>query len=100
MKGTTMPAYVIANVDVHDPARYDEYRRGVPDSIAAHGGRYLARGGECQVMEGAWQPRRLVIVEFPTAAAARGWWESPEYASLKALRQATTNTELVILEGL
>jgi uncharacterized protein (DUF1330 family) len=95
-----MPAYVIANVDVHDPNRYEEYRRQVPDSIAAHGGRYLARGGECHVMEGAWQPRRLVIVEFPTAAAARGWWESPEYASLKALRQATANTELVILEGL
>ena len=95
-----MPAYVIANVDVKDPMRYEEYRRIVPDSIAAHGGRYLARGGECQVLEGAWQPKRLVIVEFPSVAAARGWWDSPEYAALKALRQATTNTELVISEGL
>jgi uncharacterized protein (DUF1330 family) len=95
-----MPAYIIANVDVTDPHRYEDYRRAVPDTIAAHGGRYLARGGATEVLEGDWSPRRLVILEFPTAEQAKAWWSSGDYADLKALRQATTKSQLVIVEGL
>jgi uncharacterized protein (DUF1330 family) len=94
-----MPAYVIANVEVTDPARYEDYKRMVPPTIAAFGGRFLARGGAVDVLEGAWTPRRLVIVEFPSLAQARAWWESAEYGPAKALRQATATSDLVIVEG-
>src|SRR5262245_55771284 len=95
-----MPAYVIASVDISDPARYEEYRRLVPPTIAAYGGRYVARGGKVDVLEGEWSPHRLVIVEFPSAARAREWWSSTLYGPVKAIRQACADTELVIVEGL
>lgn len=94
-----MPAYVIANVDVKDPVRYDEYRRMVLPTITKYGGRFLARGGKVDSLEGPWQPNRLVIVEFPSAERARAWWNSPEYAPAKALRQATSEGSLIVIEG-
>ena len=94
-----MPAYVIANVEVSDPVRYEEYKRLVPSTIAAYGGRYLARGGLAQVLEGEWKPKRLVIVEFPTAAQARAWWDSAEYAPVRSVRRACARAELVLVEG-
>jgi uncharacterized protein (DUF1330 family) len=94
-----MPAFVIANVTVTDPERYEEYKRLVPESIAAHGGKYLARGGGVQVLEGSWEPRRLVILEFPTAEQARAWWNSSAYAPAKAIRRATAQADLVLVEG-
>ena len=95
-----MPAYVIANVEVSDPIRYEEYKRLVPSTIAAYGGRYLARGGPAQVLEGEWKPKRLVIVEFETAAQARAWWDSAEYAPVRSVRRACARAELVLVEGL
>jgi len=95
-----MPAYVVVNLRVLDPVRYEEYKRQAPASIAAYGGRYLARGGAVSVLEGTWQPSRFVILEFPDAARARAWWDSKEYAAPKALRQATAQTDLFIVEGL
>jgi uncharacterized protein (DUF1330 family) len=94
-----MPAYVLANVDVTDPVRYEEYKRLVPLSIAKYGGRFIARGGEVEVLEGTWIPKRVVIVEFPSIERARQWWASPEYAPAKALRQATSTGDLVVIEG-
>lgn len=95
-----MPAYVIADVDVEDPVRYEDYKRLVPLSISKYGGRFLARGGEVQTLEGEWAPGRFVIVEFPSLAQARQWWDSPEYAPAKALRQATSTGSLILVEGL
>lgn len=95
-----MPAYVVVNVTVTDPVPYETYRQLVPPTIAAYGGRYLARGGNVDVREGDWKPNRFVILEFPDAAAARAWWESDEYAAAKALRQTCADTQLVITEGL
>jgi uncharacterized protein (DUF1330 family) len=95
-----MPAYVVVNVDVKDPVRYKDYIAMAPPSIAQYGGRYIARGGPVDVMEGDWTPKRFVILEFPSVARAKEWWDSPEYAAAKALRQATAETELVITEGL
>jgi uncharacterized protein (DUF1330 family) len=95
-----MPAYLIANVDVKDPDRYDAYRQDVPASIERFGGRYLARGGTADVLEGTWPVKRLVIVEFPSRERAMAWWSSDDYASLKALRQATADSQLVIVDGL
>jgi uncharacterized protein (DUF1330 family) len=94
-----MSAYVLVHVDVTHPVEYEEYKKISGTSIAAHGGRFLVRGGRTQVLEGNWQPKRLVIVEFPSVEQARTWWESPEYAPAKAKRQATANSELVIIEG-
>jgi uncharacterized protein (DUF1330 family) len=94
-----MSAYVIAHVDVTDPIEYQEYIRMSPASIKAYGGRFLARGGETQVLEGDWQPKRLVILEFPSVTQARMWWESAEYAPAKAKRNATSTSELILIDG-
>ena len=94
-----MPAYVVVEVEVKDGKTYERYKLLAPPAIAAYGGRYLARGGATEVLEGSWNPPRLVILEFPTAERARAWWNSPEYAEAKALRQACTNTDMVVLEG-
>ena len=94
-----MPAYVIAHIDVKDPVRYQDYIKMSPVSIAQYGGRFIARGGKTDVLEGDWHPKRLVLLEFPSAEQARRWWESEEYAPAKALRQATSVGELVIIDG-
>jgi uncharacterized protein (DUF1330 family) len=95
-----MPAYVIVNITVRDPARYEEYKRLATPTVTAYGGRYVARGGQVEVREGGWMPTRLVILEFPTVERARAWWDSPEYAPAKAVRQSCAETQLVITEGL
>jgi uncharacterized protein (DUF1330 family) len=95
-----MPAYVIADVEVLDAAGYEEYRQQVPATIAAFGGRYLARGGATEVLEGSWSPKRCVILEFPDMERFRGWWDSPEYVPLRRLRERTTRSHLVVTQGL
>ena len=95
-----MAAYVIVQVDVKDPVRYDDYKRMVPASFQNYGGRFLVRGGKTHTMEGDWAPKRFVIVEFPSVEQAKAWWASPEYAEAKALRQATSESQLIIAEGL
>ena len=95
-----MPAYVIADIDVIDPIRYEDYKRLSPLSITKYGGRFLARGGEVQTLEGAWTPGRLVVIEFPSLARAHEWWASAEYAPARALRQATSKGSLVVIDGL
>lgn len=94
-----MAAYVIADVDVRDPVRYEDYRKMVLPTITAYGGRFLARGGTVDTLEGPWRPKRLVIVEFPSVERAKAWWGSPEYAEARALRQATSHGSLIVIEG-
>jgi uncharacterized protein (DUF1330 family) len=94
-----MPAYVIVDIDVHDPERYREYAARAPATIERYGGRYLARGGAVDVREGDWQPGRLVLVEFPDAEAARRWHESEEYRPLRELREQASSARLVVTEG-
>lgn len=95
-----MPAYVVVQIEVEDPKLYEEYKKLAPPAIAAYGGRYLARGGRTEILEGSWSPMRLVILEFPSLARAREWWASPEYAPAKALRQSCARAEMIVLEGL
>ncbi len=83
-----MAAYLIADVEVHDPEVYAEYRRQVLPLVEQHGGRFIVRGGRHQVLEGEWRPQRVVIIEFPDMAALEGWYRSPDYTRLIALRQA------------
>jgi uncharacterized protein (DUF1330 family) len=94
-----MPAYIVADIDVHDPARYEQYKQLAPASIEAHGGRYLVRGGNVKVLEGDWQLKRFVILEFPSVADAQRWWDSADYAPAKRLRQETTTTSMILVEG-
>ena len=95
-----MAAYLISNIEVTDAATYEEYKKGVAATIAAYGGRSLARpGATMEVLEGDWVPKRLVILEFPSVERANAWYDSPEYAPAKALRQATSTADLIIVEG-
>ena len=95
-----MAAYVLANIEVTDPAAYEDYRKGVLATITKYGGRFIARGGAVQHLEGAFVPKRVVIVEFPSMAAAKTWYASPEYAPLLALRQRTSKGDLFAVEGI
>ena len=94
-----MAAYCIANIEVTDPGLYEDYRKGVAATIAAHGGRFLARGGAAEALEGAYPVRRVVILEFPTMAALKAWYASPEYAPLLALRKRASRGDLFVVEG-
>jgi uncharacterized protein (DUF1330 family) len=94
-----MAAYIIVQVDVKDPVRYEDYKRMVPGSLAKYGGRFIVRGGRTETLEGSWAPKRFVMLEFPDVERARAWWACPEYADAKALRQATSSTEMIVVEG-
>ncbi len=95
-----MPAYVIADIEITNPKEYEAYRAMVPPTIAAFGGRFIARGGKVEALEGDWHPTRLIILESPDAATARRWYDSPEYAAAKRVRQAHSRGSLVLVEGL
>ena len=94
-----MPAYIVVEVEVEDPVRYEDYKKMVPPSLSAYGGRFLVRGGKVENLEGDWSPKRFVMVEFPSVEQAKTWWSSPEYADAKALRQATAKTQMIVVEG-
>ena len=94
-----MAAYVIANVNVQDAARFEEYRRQVPATIAKHGGRFLVRGGRVERVEGTWSPARLVVLEFASMEQARRWYDSEEYREPRALRTKCAMTDVVFVEG-
>jgi uncharacterized protein (DUF1330 family) len=94
-----MKAYIIADIEMKDPVAYEAYRRDVPAMIAAYGGRYLVRGGATRVLEGDWQPRRMVILEFPSMQQAEAFYGSAEYEALKAIRINASDSRLVVVEG-
>lgn len=94
-----MRTYVVVEMDVTDPVRIEEYRRLAGASVAAHGGRFVVRGGHAEALEGGWDPRRIVIIEFPDAARARGWWSSPDYAAARVIRDQSASTRMILVEG-
>ncbi|HTO84651.1 MAG TPA: DUF1330 domain-containing protein [Methylomirabilota bacterium] len=94
-----MPAYLIADVEVRDQEVYAEYRRQVLPLVQKHGGRFVIRGGKHEVLEGDWQPARLVVIEFPEMATLQAWYRSPEYTALIKLRQGVSRGSLVAVEG-
>ena len=95
-----MSAYVIFDVDIHDPAKYQEFMAGVKPALEAAGCKYLARGGAHKVYEGDWEPRRIVLLEFPDVAAWEEFYNGPTYRNLKAIRDACSEARMVIVEGL
>ena len=95
-----MSAYVIVDIEVRDPQRYERYKQLAPPAIAAYGGKYIARGGKVTVLEGNWDPKRCVILEFPSAAKAVEWWHSPEYTEARKIRQECSTANMIVVEGL
>jgi uncharacterized protein (DUF1330 family) len=94
-----MSAYVVVEITIHDPATYEQYKQLAPSSIAKYGGRYAVRGGKTEALEGTWNPERFVILEFPTADAARNWWSSPEYTEARAIRQSCSTARMLLVDG-
>jgi uncharacterized protein (DUF1330 family) len=94
-----MPAYVIVEIDITDPERYEDYKAAAAPAVAAAGGSYLVRGGELAVLEGDWRPTRLVILQFEDLAAARRWYESDGYRDARQRRQGAARVSMVTVQG-
>ncbi len=94
-----MTAYLYGNIEIHDPVLYEDDRAVVPALIAAHGGRYLVRGGAVEVLEGEGKALRQVILEFPDMASLKSFYDSPGYTAARAIRQKASNGTLVAIEG-
>jgi len=94
-----MPAFVIVEIDVTDPAGYEEYKQKCPATVERYGGRYIARGGRAETLEGDWSPKRVVLLEFPSVERAKAWWSSPEYAPVVAIRRRTSTARMIVVDG-
>jgi len=94
-----MTAYLIATIDVHDADGYEAYKSTVPALIEKHGGRYIVRGGERDVVEGSWPEGRIVVLEFPDWAHANAFADDPAYEPVAAIRHATTASHIWLVEG-
>ena len=94
-----MAAYVIVETDVTDPEQYEQYKAASPAVIAAGGGRFLVRGGELAVLEGEWQPSRIVVLEFEDLEAAKRWYESEAYQEAKQLREGAASFRAIVVQG-
>jgi uncharacterized protein (DUF1330 family) len=95
-----MAAYVIFDVEISDLKRYQEFMAGVKPALEKAGARYLARGGAHKVHEGDWEPRRIVLLEFPSIAAWEAFYNGATYQELKSIRDACSSARLVSVEGL
>jgi len=94
-----MKAYIVGDISVHDVERYKRYVAKAPTYVARHEGEYLVRGGDVTVMEGDWNPARMVVLEFPSKEHALAFAQDPEYQAVAVDRQETTTSRLVIVEG-
>lgn len=95
-----MVAYIVADAEILDAVKYEEYKKLTPGAIAKHGGRFLARGGQHAVLEGDWRPNRVVIIEFPSLEAARNFYTSVEYTAARRARAGAATMDMVAVEGL
>ncbi len=94
-----MVAYVIAHVNVTDPEQYQEYKKLTPAAVAAHGGTFLVRGGDSEVLEGQPEDRRVVVLEFPSMDAARTFYDSAQYREARAVRDGAAEMSMLLVEG-
>ncbi len=94
-----MAGYLIVQNEVSDAEAYEAYKAEAAPTVAAYGGEYVVRGGEFEVLEGAWSMPRTVIIRFPSVERARAWYNSPEYAAPKAVRQSASSGNMIIIEG-
>lgn len=94
-----MAAYVMGEIEVTDPAAYEDYRKQVMAVVTQYGGRFIVRGGRVETLEGGWAPKRFVALEFPSMEQAQKFYRSPEYAPLIKLRQKASRGKLILVEG-
>jgi uncharacterized protein (DUF1330 family) len=94
-----MVAYVIADAEILDPAKYEEYKKIAPQAITKYGGRYLARGGQTAILEGDWRPNRMVVLEFPSIEAARNFYTSVEYTAARRARAGAARMNMIVVDG-
>ena len=95
-----MSAYVITDITVNNPEKYEDYKKLAPPAIETYGGKYLARGGRAEKLEGNWEPDRIVILEFESFETAKKWIDSQEYREARALRHENAYTNMIVVEGL
>ena len=95
-----MKAYIIIDVTIHKPTRYEDYKKLTPGSLVPFDGKFLVRGGSSETMEGDWEPGRIVILEFPSKEKAQAWWSSEGYEPAKAIRQSASHTKMILVEGI
>jgi uncharacterized protein (DUF1330 family) len=95
-----MAAFVICDITVTDPEAYETYKQLAAKAVEDHGGRYIARGGMRETLEGGWEPARLVVLEFPTMEQARRWYASAEYEEAKRARRDAASANIVVLQGI
>jgi uncharacterized protein (DUF1330 family) len=94
-----MTAYVFGEIEITDPALYEEYRRQVLPVVTKYGGKFIVRGGRIEALEGGWAPKRFVALEFPSMEQAQKWYRSPEYAPLIGMRKKASRGKLILVEG-
>jgi len=94
-----MAAYIIVEIEVTDPVRYEEYKKQAAATVHKYGGKYIVRGGKTEVLEGNWKPKRIVILEFPTMDRAKEWLNCEEYREPRKLRHASSKTNMLVIEG-
>jgi uncharacterized protein (DUF1330 family) len=94
-----MSAYIIVDVKINNPGEYEEYKKLTPASVANYQGSFIVRGGPTETLEGSWVPGRIVVLEFPDAERAKQWWNSPEYAAAKLIRQGASTTRMILVDG-
>src|SRR2546430_9321345 len=95
-----MPAYLIVETNIHDPEQYERYKAASPAAVAGGGGRFVVRGGELAVLEGNWEPARLVVLEFEDLDAGKRWYDSPEYQAAEKPREGAANPDMVAVQGI
>ncbi len=94
-----MTAYVIVDINVTDPVRYEDYKKLAAPTVELYGGKYIARGGKTEILEGDWSPHRLVILQFESSEQAKKWLNSTEYSRARDLRHQTAISNMVVVEG-
>lgn len=95
-----MAAYLVVDIEITNPAQFEEYRKLAPAAIAKYGGRYIIRGGAYEALEGEWKPQRLTIVEFDSMEKAKAFYASPEYGAAKKARAGAAKFKALLVQGI
>jgi len=95
-----MPSYIIVEIEILDRVGYEEYKKLAGATVEKYGGKYIVRGGKTEVLEGDWQPKRIVVLEFESAQRAKDWLNSEEYRDPRKMRHRTARTNMILVEGM
>ena len=95
-----MPAYIVVEIEILDPVGYEEYKKLAGATVEKYGGKYIVRGGKTEVLEGDWQPKRVVVLEFESAQRAKEWLNCEEYREPRKMRHRTARTNMILVEGM